>query len=192
MRHLIILLTSAALLVSPTVGRAQSLLTDAVDVGGFVALDADIGHVNGGSAVLSGAEIGMLLNHRFSLGLTGAGLVSDDDSPSPTSDLRRFGYGGISLGYVVAPASTLHYLADILVAGGSVRPEPDLAADAEGDGDRLFVVRPSIAAEVNISRHVRATAGISYRAVSGVDTAGLSNADLSGFAIRLVIKAGRF
>ena len=194
MRHWIILLASTALFVSPNAGRAQSPSGDAVDVGAFVTLDAGIGQVNGRGAVISGAEIGILLDHRFSLGLTGAALVNDDDddSPSGTRDLRRFGYGGVSLGYVVAPASKLHYLLDVLIAGGSVRPQTASATVPDGDGDRLFVLQPSIAAEVSLSRHARAAAGISYRAVSGVDTEGLSNADLRGFSVRLAIKAGKF
>lgn len=192
MRQWIILFTSTALLALPEIGRAQSPPSHAVDVGGFVSLDAHIGRINGRGAVTSGAEIALLLDHRFSLGLTGAALVNDDDDDAPggTRDLRRFGYGGVSLGYVVAPASALHYLIDVLVAGGSVRSQADSAPD--GDGDRIFVLQPSIAAEVSLSRHMRAAAGISYRAVSGVDSAGLSNADLRGFAVRLTVSAGKF
>ena len=114
----------------------------------------------------------------------------DDDSPSATSDGLHFGYGGVSVGYVFRPASKLHYLVDVLFAGGSVRPDAGSVAGA--DGDRVFVLKPSIDAEVNVSRHVRAAAGIGYRSVSGVDTAGLSDSDFGGFAARLVLKAGRF
>lgn len=193
MRHWLILLTSITLVLSAQVGRAQSPPDRPVDVGGFFSLDTDVGRINGSGAVLSGAEIGLLLDHRFSLAFSGLALVSDDDdddSPTAPSDRLRFGYGGVSLGYIVAPASRIHFLVDVLIGGGSVRPRPIVEPD--GDGDRLFVAQPSIAAEVNLSRHIRAALGISYRAASGVDTTGLSNADLRGFAVRLAIKAGKF
>jgi len=194
MRHWIFLLVSTVLLASPNHGHAQSLPNTGAAVGGFFSLEADIGRINGRGAVVSGAEIGILLNHRFSLGLSGAAMVSDDDDEptSATGDRLRLGYGGVSLGYVVAPASRLHYLVELLLAGGSVRPDADGVTSADEDGDRLFVLKPSIDVEADLSRHLRAAAGISYRSVSGVDTAGLSNADLRGFAVRLVIKAGRF
>ena len=201
MRNWTILVTIAVLSAVPLLAHAQngdraaahSVFTRPVEVGAYLSADANIGRLNGTNHVLAGADIGVLLNHRFSLALTGEGLVNgdEDDASSTTDDRLRFGYGGISLGYVIAPTSMLHYVADVTVAGGSVRHKTD-EPNTDDDGDHIFVLQPSISAEVNLSRYFRAAAGVSYRAVSGVNLSGLSNADLSGIALRLVVRAGRF
>ena len=193
MRNWIFLLATAVLSAAPSTARAQngSLVTTPVDVGAYIATDANVGRVNGSTHVLAGADIGVLLNHRFSLALTGEALVNgdDDDGSNADDDRLRFGYGGIAFGYVIAPASTLPYVAEVTVAGGSVRR---VAGKASDDGDHVFVLQSSILAEVNLSAHLRAAAGVSYRDVNGVSLSGLSNGRLSGVALRLVVRAGRF
>lgn len=203
MRCCTLVLASLALTLSPRGSHAQSdnrssaraIFDGPATIGYFFALDANVGRVNGSAGVLSGAEIVVLLNHRFSIGLSGAGLVNDEDAEDVTPNARarlRFGYGGITLGYVTAPASTLHLVVDALVAGGNVRPENDNSTGEREDGDEIFVFQPSIVAEANLARHLRAAAGLSYRAVSGVALTGISNAAMSGLSLRLVIRAGSF
>src|SRR6476469_4794808 len=150
MRRWTIVLTTAVLSAAPSMARAQSgsLFTTPVEVGAYFSAGANIGRVNGASHVFAGADFGVLLNHRFSLALTGEGLVKgDDDEPSTGEDRLRLGYGGIALGYVIAPTSILHYVAEVTVAGGSARRESDEPNAGDDDGDHIFVLQPSVSVE---------------------------------------------
>ena len=162
-------------------------------IGGFASLDGTVTRLSGETAVLSGAEIAITLGHQLSIGIAGYGLVNQHVpirlGGQPVADTLRFGYGGIRVGYRVAPERPLHAGIELLVGGGEVSSRVEGSA---ADEDEVFVAVPSVLGEANITSSVRAVGAVSYRFVSGVDWPGVGPSALRGVEARIGLRLGRF
>ena len=173
----------------PNAPRPATLVDRRVAIGAYGGLEARYATVRGASEALAGAELSVLLDHRLSLGVAGAGLSARDDASPAGSARLRLNYGGVRVGYRHRPERVVHATADLLVGGGGVRRT---LGDARGDVDAFFVVEPTVGAEVNVARALRAGVGVSYRHVGGLTAPDVRNADLRGASALLVVRAGRF
>jgi hypothetical protein len=103
------------------------------------------------------------------------------------------GYGGVMLGYTLLPHQLLHATFTGLVGGGGLGARLRMNRDSNIDlADAFFVFEPMLTVDLNVARHFRLGASLSYRLVRGVQTDGLSNADLSGLFGSMVFKFGKF
>jgi hypothetical protein len=201
MMFVLFLLTAVAVRAQ----EEETLLGGGFESGGYGAPVVKFTSVKGEFAVMVGGYGGWLINHAFMLGGGGYGLVTRHDlEPAagtvglPEDHRIEFGYGGGILEFIFSPMAVVHATVSLLIGGGtvSVRGYDVLFTDwlygYESTRDGVFVLEPSVNAEVNITSFFRVNAGASYRFVNGVSMYGLKNADLSGASVNLALKFGKF
>ena len=64
--------------------------------------------------------------------------------------------------------------------------------DIDYSYDVCFVLEPGVNLILNVNKKFRIGAGVNYRYVNGVDYENLSNSDLSGVTVQIVLKFGDF
>jgi hypothetical protein len=168
-------------------------------------------------ALLVGLRAGWLIDHRFTLGLGGYGLVTDVPNKAYDSYLVdsgeelkkgsqfRMGYGGILLEPIIAYRSPVHVSIPVIIGAGGCTYEtftklpPDIDPDDDdeedrwhNDGQAFFVVEPGVELEVNLVRIVRVGVGASYRYTTDIDLPATPKDALRGFNTSFTIKVGRF
>ncbi len=162
-------------------------------------------------ALLVGARGGWIINHRFTLGLAGHGLVTDVsntdydrylvDNGTVLRNRSRFfmGYGGLLLEPVIAYRSPIHISLPILIGAGgcgygynSDWPHEFDPYTWQDDAQAFFVVEPGIEMEMNIIPLVRVGVGASYRYTSDVTLPATAKDALHGFNAGVTIKVGCF
>lgn len=196
-------LIAAALAACALIGAAgtceaqpKTLFDGDIASGGFGGVSLKATRVNNQLGVLVGGGGAWVLNHAFYIGGAGYGLVSDhavQDLGLDTTGIGM-GYGGLVIGAMLLPDELLHFGAQTLVgAGGIYRQHARRTFDfGFNNSDAIFVVEPSILAELNFTSKVRIAFEGSYRFVSGVEVAGLTNKELSGPAVGMMVKIGSF
>lgn len=181
-------------------GQQQTLFDDfrIYSSGGYGGPGVRLSAIGGDFATFFGGYGAWFINHKFSIGGGGFGLVSnlpvpERDRVDPNLNLHYdMGYGGFMFGYTIASDRLLHLHTDILVGGGSIEQ------DFEGEDafitteSEFFVFEPGAHLEINILPFMRATGGITYRLVSGSDTPGITDNDLSSMSLALSLKFGYF
>jgi len=181
-------------------GQQQTLFGDfnIYSSGGYGGPAARFSAIDGQFAAFFGGYGAWFINQKFSIGGGGFGLVSNLPVPErdrfdPGLDLHYdMGYGGFMVGYTISSNRIIHLHADILIGGGEIEQ------DFEGEGDftatesEFFVTEPGAHLEVNIAPFMRATGGVTYRLVSGSDTPGLRDRDLSSMSFAISLKFGYF
>lgn len=154
------------------------------------------------AALLVGGEAAFLIDHRFAIGVGGYGLASEVSGPTFANgdgSALGFGYGGGILRYhFVGERSPLGLSIGALVGGGGLTHlrklgEDDFEYDIEQDEpDAFFVVEPSVQGHLYLTRWMRLGINGSYRFVSGVNSLGLQDSDLAGFAFGGHLQFGWF
>jgi len=190
--------------------------------GGYGTFSTRFSPVAGQLGTIIGGYGGWFFNKSLMIGGGGFGLTSNNQRLLNSATGGRgsqsidFGYGGGIIEYIAFSDKLLHYGANVLIAGGGVElSQQSLSAPnlpigvtsglpiASSARSSVFVLEPSIFAEMNLSPSVRANLGISYRFVSGLDSSrfnervraafeGLSSADFSGLSVTLQVKFGKF
>jgi hypothetical protein len=164
-------------------------------------------------ALLTGLRGGWMIDHRFTLGLAGYGLVTN--APNPAYDqwlleegesLRhpsqfRMGYGGLLLEPVIGYKSPIHVTLPILIGAGGCtyqtylpRPFRDSThrVDRFERGEAFFVVEPGVELELSLVRLVRVAVGASYRYTTDIDLPATPADALRGMNATFTVKVGRF
>ena len=186
--------------------------------GGFGAFEMKPGSINGKAGLFLGGRGGWIINHVFSIGGGGFGLVSKpeigrfSDGGADTTLSLNFGYGGLIFEYTNNSFKAIHFTVNTLIGAGGASYKQTNSLDTDEDEDdhswdsklgstTFFVVEPSITAEINVHKYFRVAIGASYRFVSGVDLAHYvgndavvktSAKDLSGFNGVISFKFGKF
>jgi hypothetical protein len=172
--------------------------------GGYGQMDAQMSTIDGEAATFQGVRGGLIIDHKYIIGLGGNGLQSSIYDPLDESKKLVMGYGGLILGYTHKAADLIHLSSTLLVGAGhagTYDPE-ELDFDSEDEdhedrediGRELFftVFEPQLMAEVNLFPWMRVGAGITYRMVQGGDVEGMDDSDLSGASGMLSMKFGAF
>lgn len=189
----------------------ETLFGSNADHGGYGAVSVRFSSIQNTDAVLVGGYGGWLIDHRLMLGVGGFGLVTDVRARPEAQQLYawnneplylNFGYGGFMMEYTIAPSDLVHVTVQALIGGGGVQyredwfhMDDDWTNDSRRHGgtDALFVIEPAASVEVNVTPWFRASAGASYRHVSGIDELqGIANDDLKGLSGQLTLKFGAF
>lgn len=179
--------------------------------GGWGAPTACYTRIMGQDAMLVGVRGGWIINHRFTLGIAGHGLVTNVSNLSYDQHLvengamlrgkSRFymGYGGLLLEPVIAYRSPVHITLPVIIGAGgctySVNQELPLNFDPltyHEDTQAFFVVEPGIELEMNVISLVRVGLGASYRYTSDIDLPATDKHALHGINAGLSVKVGRF
>jgi len=157
-----------------------------IPLGYFIELNGGYSHFGHKSVFLPGISMGLILNHHWTIGLTGNftdnpqgshGHHSDNDSTSNRKHEASLngGYGGLLLEYTLFPKSKIHVTFPLMIGGGIVYHSHKVhlsdSAFSQNEwsdhhfshGDHFFVIEPGVKLELNVVKNLRVGLGISYR-----------------------------
>ncbi|MEM9859674.1 MAG: hypothetical protein AAF843_20140 [Bacteroidota bacterium] len=172
------------------------------EIRGFGSFDLKLTDFNEDKALFIGGHGGVILNQKFIFGGGGYGLATPNtfDLADGRQEFELYGgYGGIMLGYIIAPVEIIHVSFPVLIGAGGIEVAEEGAPIVEGERSILersafFVVEPAVEIEINVTRFMRMSIGGGYRLVQGadLDVGNISNEDLSSWTARLSFKFGKF
>jgi len=183
----------------------KTLFQKGTVLGGYGGPALSIGKLNGKYAVFTGGAGALVLNHRFIIGGAGYGLVnridiSQEGTPEDSSRYLNMGYGGLELGYIIAPSQLVHIKVSSLFGVGGmgshgyidIWDEDYDENDFDVYQDVFFVLQPTVALELNVAKFCRLDVGATYRYTSGFDYKGLKTGDLDGLELKVAVNFGLF
>ena len=156
-----------------------------IPIGYFIELNGGYTHFGHEGVFLPGISMGAILNHHWTVGLTGNFINNHQQSNHhrPVSDTLgeerhrgglSGGYGGLLLEYTLFPQSKIHVSFPLMIGGGyishsqwhlndSINSQPETSNGHFSHGDHFFVIEPGVKLEFNVVKHMRVGFGISYR-----------------------------
>lgn len=187
-------------------------------IGGYIGPEIKHTKILDNNGLLIGGSLGFILNHHFSLGFMGYGIVTEHKLKNYTPNdrlievngdiLLRGGYGGMEMEYIIFPNYPIHFVLHSGIGIGGLVYDADkwrykdenyYRNDSEYGNDDdilessvMFVYEPSIKIEFNVLKMLRCGFSGGYRFVSGVDLPNTTNEDLSDFSFGFYMKAGIF
>ncbi len=194
--------------------------TGKLEHGGYGGPAIKVGNIEGATAVMLGAKGGWVINHTFTLGIAGYGLVNAPTEKyinvenEEVEAAIRFGYGGFFLEYIHNPNNIVHFTGTLMLGWGGMGFDEggDLYSASwnennQGDNDKydhdpwvaFFIVEPSVGVELNITSFFKLGAEASYRFSnqmgSGNNFQGnnvIEDYKVDGFSGSIVFKFGVF
>ncbi|MEM9831935.1 MAG: hypothetical protein AAF944_14935 [Bacteroidota bacterium] len=166
--------------------------------GGYGGPALKVSSIGGDLVLFSGGYGGWFLNKKWMLGGGGYGMVTQLDVPDNESVITGqnlhydLGYGGFLTEYILHSDRMLHLTANMLIGAGGISQDLEGEPDLQGTESSFFVLEPGAGVELNITDFFRVNSGITYRIVSGSDTRGISDSDLSSMAFFFNFKFGYF
>ena len=174
--------------------------------GGYGAITNKITRIGGNYANLTGIYGGWYINHKFLLGVSAAALTNDIRVPEKYNALPgqrmsyEYGEVGMVTEYVVGSHKAIHVAFNLFTgAGFTVQYQryglDDYDYDSQDnhhDDNWFFVLEPGAQVEINVTRWMRFSPGVSYRLTSGSEAIGLTDSDLRNVNYNLTLKFGKF
>jgi len=190
----------------PKDDKVKSLLGKGNDLNGFGAADLKVGDFVNKRSLLVGAYGGFIINRRYLFGLAGYGLVTniEFDGEIPNQGTQKTlnlhgGYGGVLVGFTIAPRELIHLSVPILFGAGAFEvSDNDFFVNNPADSEFtvensiFFIVEPGLELEFNITKYFRIGAGATYRYITGTELLNVEDDDVSGFAGLISFRFGRF
>jgi hypothetical protein len=182
----------------PVLAAGNTLLgdTSGTYVGGFDILSSQ---VFGNPGFLIGGFTGKYLNDSLLFGAEGYLLINPIKAPraiaQPYVNKRLnlgFFYTGAKVEYNLSPGNIVHFSGDLLAVLGFIKYVGKDYDFSVGLASLCYVIEPGVNVMVNVNDSIQAGVGVSYRWVSGLNIAGLTNQDLSGVSMKLVIRFNEF
>lgn len=185
----------------------QTLFNGDHSFGAFIGFGPRMTEINGQAALMMGGEINMIFDRSLNLGFAGYGLVTDVYSNGRDEFENRYylemGYGGLHIEPVLWSKKLVHVTFPVLLGGGGVAetnyrfidtsvPSEDYWDFSPNRSDFFLVAEPGVNAEINVTRFMRATGGVSYRFVSDVQIPEMSKASLEGMSANISLRFGWF
>jgi hypothetical protein len=168
-------------------------------LGFFISPSCQFGKIVGSNAVVPGIGGGIILNHKLYLGLI-YHYTASENTPTGESDSRFYldqKWGGVRCEYAMMSGKVIHLTFPIEVGIGEL--ELDLKDNYESEvitiprnNASFLYLKPGIAAEVNLFKHLKLNFATSYRFVSDVTFRNLNQKDLKGIYYSLSLKIGIF
>lgn len=189
----------------PERDQPKTLIDSESDLKVFAGIDVNYSNIIDAAWVFTGAQVGVVINKHFLLGLGGYGLISkvemleiQGNNPSLSPKYRIYGgYGGLITGVKIAPAKLIHFNFPILVGAGNFEISDEdffngVGSDYTIERSACLVVEPSAELEINVTSKMRIALGTGYRLVRGTNLNYLSDAQLSAVRSQLSFKFGRY
>lgn len=177
-------------------------------IGWFIGIDHGYTQFDKRDAWLGGLNFGMIVNHNFSIGLSGKGWCNREgmyysDVTDTAGAYLEGGYGGLLLEYTLFPKSTVHVTFPLMIGAGGASYVTGTKYPVDShpgnddwykslDTDAFFVIEPGIMAEVNIFKFMRLDAGVSYRYTNGLDLINTPDDLMNNFTATVGLKFGKF
>lgn len=174
-----------------------------VRVGYFIGPEAAYTQFKGRDVFIGGLSGGIILNHFFSVGLAGYGILNSqnlwyDNIQDINGAYLYGGYGGVKFEFRVLPSYPVHVNFPILIGGGGLvyntwTYRHNSSYDSNTlDWDSFFVVEPGVMVELNLLKFMRIDAGVSYRYTPDLDLMNTSADLINNFNVNLALKFGKF
>jgi hypothetical protein len=156
---------------------------------------------------LAGISGGIIINHNFSIGLAGIGIMTNNNlkfsGVNDTADVYLYGgYGGLIVEYRINPVQPVNIAFPLLIGGGGAafstwgpnhwnnsNSDPN---DGMYNWDSFFVLEPGVIVGINLLKFMRLDGGVTYRFVQGLSLPNTSSDLMNGFNAKLSLKFGRF
>jgi len=177
-------------------------------VGYFVAPEAAWTQFDGKNVFLGGLSMGVIVDHFFSVGLAGYGIMNsrylwypDIDTLNAQGAYLYGGYGGVKFEFRILPSAPVHVNFPILIGGGGLvyntRTFMNYNHNSNSGGmtldwDAFFVVEPGVMLELNLLRFLRFDAGVSYRYTPDLDLVNTRTSLINNFNAAISLKFGKF
>lgn len=146
--------------------------------------------INGEFAFMMGGGGGIIINNLF-LGGYGEGL-SNTLNTGANNSIRNleFGHGGFWVGYEIAPQRMIHPVISSRIGWGGVS---GVTQENKYITDNVFVLAPTVSAEINFTRFFKVNVGAEYRQTFNVNVLeGLNNKDFSNVGVYMNFVFGWF
>jgi hypothetical protein len=197
---LILLCALASEIFAQTVEETKTVFGNGKPhLGFFVSPTLQLGKIAGSTAILPGIGGGVILNHKFSVGLTYK-FIASENTPAGEEDTRLYldqFYAGLKFEYSIFPAKPVHV--NIQLEGGVGHTELDLKESYENDhsgfpsNDASFgYLEPGLALEINLWKYLKLDIGAGYRFASEVLFRSITEKDLMGLSCFAGLKIGIF
>jgi hypothetical protein len=159
--------------------------------------------INDEDAWVVGGRAAWIIDHSFALGVGGFGLMNDipvDQYWEEEEEMSLIvGYGGILLEPIFMARQPVHLTMPVLVAGGAISMAPGSYWTTDQEwapgayhNDIIFVFEPGLELELNLTRFMRLSGGVSYRLTSEIELPGMDDDILNGYAATFSLKFGKF
>lgn len=155
----------------------------------FTAADGEFAHMLGGGG---GVLVGDFLFGAYGLGLTNKIPVNRPEyTEYQSGDRLSIGHGGFWLGYSIFGEKPIHLTISTLLGWGTIGVNSTYYPETLYP-DGIFVICPTVEAELNMTRYFRIGVGASYNIYTFVDLPGYSGSDFSAPGGFLAFKFGWF
>ena len=147
-----------------------------------------------------GGQGGWVYKHTYTIGGGFYGLLRDIAVEVPDAPEREFefAYGGLELGYILAPSRDVHLSLQTLIGFGGLTDRYqrvyvyyDEYGRVGGADDSFLIAEPGLNIVWNMKTYLQVHFGGSYRYIRGVGIDGLENADLNGLSVVVTFRFGR-
>ncbi len=156
--------------------------------------------------------IGLVLARTYTIGMASNQLRTKIKAPTDDEKTIRFSYQGLDFGYIFSPDSMIHLKSNLFLGKGHISmmmPKPPRDSHFKDkrprhgkghlkkrphDREDLYIVKPEIALEVNITTWLRYQLGGGYRFVFGdnIGVDGVEKKDLYNYTITTGFVVGLF
>lgn len=186
----------------------QTLFKKNMPIGWWAAPEFGWTKIDGKSAYLGGGSGGIIVDHSFSIGLAGYGIMNSQNFQYSgildTADVYLYGgYGGLKLEYRLYPLKIVNVAFPLLIGGGGVTYSTWGMDDMHNGNyygdyhypyiyDGFFVIEPGVMVGVNLLKFMRLDAGVSYRFAPGIDLPETNSNLLNTFNGNISLKFGKF
>ena len=176
------------------VSQEETLVGEEIHSGGYGGPVWKLTSINGTTTSLSGGRGAWLINHKFGIGGGGYSTITDVKSEFTLDNRPQYielDYGGLELEYIHDSDKLLHWTLHTLLSTGTVKLRQH-SPDREIHSDKIYLLEPSLNADLNIAKWFRIGFGVSYRYVIDRDLSPLSQSDLSSLSGLICLKFGSF
>ncbi len=186
--------------------------------GAYGGPQVKVGQFDDFTAVMLGGRGGWTINHSFTLGIAGFGMVNAPTVDYSLADTTfkdaaiRSGYGGFYMEYTNSPNSLLHLTGNLFIGWGGIGIDRDqdwfdgmnhLDDDHDFDSDdpwaSFFIIEPAVGVEMNVTSFFRIGMEASYRFSNRIASGDgfreireVRDYNFDGFSGNIVFKFGVF
>jgi hypothetical protein len=191
-------------------GQIQTLFSKPEHIGWWISADFAYTQISDRDAWLGGMSGGVILNHSFSIGGAGYGIINSNNleysNVLDTANVYLYGgYGGLKLEYRFQPLKLVNVAFPLLIGGGSVGYGTasyyhnyyghDHYDEYYADfyvWDGFFVLEPGVTVGLNLLKFMRLDVGASYRYAPAIDLPSADSNLMNGFNATMALRFGNF
>lgn len=192
---IILVVVLIGLVSAPALARDEVLVSGPLEYGGYGGPAIRVAGLKGETGIFVGGYGGWVINHTFMFGGGGYGLLNEVKAPFSGKQGEpvyfKMGYGGLVFEYVNNSHRLWHWTVHTLIGMGGIELTSKEDWSFKYD-DSFLIIEPSICVELNVTTNFRASLGVGYRHIDGVNLSGITDEDLKGVVTSLNLKFGVF